>query len=482
MAGVLQFTLGLEAQQFLRNIGLATGGIFSLMGAGKLLSTVMENVGAAISRGGNLVDLSNRTGESVRNLYQLEEAFKSVGVGSDNVAPMLGRLQKALSGVDESGQKTDKLFNAIGLDLDQLKSMDAAKQMEMLAAALSQVDKNSAAGLASKLFGREGAGQFLQITRDINAFKQSFRDSAAAADVFAASAAAFDTIGDTVTTIKMKLGGFWAGVASGAAPAIQAAADFINKLDFVSPGRNFGTFISGVTQAFRDGRLSELIADAFKMGFDSVIGFLPGVFEKLGYLLIKAFETPLVWIQSAMEYALTSATNAFANNPWFRSIVNVLNPAAGAVLASMGDAGGESFQDILARNQEEGVRFDIGLGEFGTADVNADADARISAAKDAFKEKWAQFWGDIEELSKKGTLTSAPSTSGPGVDIELPTGKREKASVSALEKIGLVIGNSRSNDDARETARNTARTNDILSKLPKAIAAALPQQANLVNA
>jgi tetratricopeptide (TPR) repeat protein len=245
MAGVLSFTLGLETSNFLRGLGLASGQIISFSAAVDAASKVMAGMWAAIERGGALQDLSARTGESVGNLYRLQEAFTIAGVGAETVSPMLLRLQKALGGVDENGNKTDAVFARLGLSAKQLSSLQAPEQIQAIASSLAKLDRNEAADIASRLFGRDGAGNILQISGDLESFNQTMRETARTSAVFAKNAALFDQIGDTLQAIKREVGGVYAGLAALAGPKIQAALDFVKSwLQSLSGGNNVGELLS----------------------------------------------------------------------------------------------------------------------------------------------------------------------------------------------------------------------------------------------
>ena len=201
MAGVLQFALGLETSKFVSGADNALARLTSMIGVGKLLTTVFDGVMGAIDRGGALADLSARTGESVGTLYQLEEAFKIVGSSAEAVPGTIRNIQKSLAGVDESGKKTGTLFAAMGLDMEKLKSMDAAKQIETIGIALNKLSKEQATTAATKIGGREGSAALLMAARDAAGYNQSLKDTAGSASVIQRTADAFDRIGDTITTI-----------------------------------------------------------------------------------------------------------------------------------------------------------------------------------------------------------------------------------------------------------------------------------------
>ena len=125
MAGSLDYSLGLATTNFLGGINIARGALAGFIGfatgAGGLIAGVMSQ----ISKGAGLKDLSARTGESVRDLYSLQNAFDIVGVQAANLPTILFTVQKALGGISEGGEPTDVAFRKIGLSMTELKKLDA---------------------------------------------------------------------------------------------------------------------------------------------------------------------------------------------------------------------------------------------------------------------------------------------------------------------------------------------------------------------
>lgn len=463
----MEFTLGLQANQFLNTLGISSGKLLSLASVAQGVEKVFNGVWAAIERGGGLQDLSNRTGANTGALYQLQEAFKNVGVNADSVGPMILKMQRALSGVDETGQKTDKLFTALGLNLDTLRGQDAVAQFEALAGAMGKLDANQSAEVGAKIFGREGTGNIKQIAGDFEAFKSTIAGSAKEAAVFQRTAAAFDKIGDTIGEIKRKLGGLFAGIAEGAAPLIQAFIDF-GAIDFTAIGVKIGTVISAITQAFREGTFSQLLADAFTTGFDIVVALAPGYFAKLGSFLIDAFTPALVFLQAGLEYAIDQAIN----NPKVRRLINTLPGGSVALLAS--DAAGltsgktSSFADIFASRKAEGFKFDFGFGEYGADEIRQTADDLLASGNAKASKAIEALFAKITDLASRAPgLEQSAKKKAATIDLEgaLKKDRSGKIEGTSLEKIGFVFNGGRSgNDFARATENNTRRAAELLGK------------------
>lgn len=471
--GVLSFTLGLEASSFLRGIGLASGQIISLAGVMQGLQAPVRGAWSAIERGGQLTDLSNRTGESVRNIYQLQEAFRVVGISGDAVAPMLLRMQRAMSGIDEAGNRTDDLFAEIGLSFEDLKKMQAPQQIQAIATALAGMPKEEAAGLASRLFGREGFGNIMQIARDMKGFNDSLGGTAGAADVVARTAAAFDQIGDTIAVIKSQVGGMFAGIAEGAAPALQAIMDFVSGIDWVAIGTNIGTVLNGLTQAFKLGELGGLLMDTFRAAFDSMPALAMAGIQKLGVLLLKVIQTPLTYLQAGFDYAI----DQIIANPKVRAILAAATGGSSErTLNALGvGPGGQgmTFGQAWEERKQRGLEFFMPGMDLGGLD--ASANANMTAAVEQFKRSFGGVWERIQELGTSGFKAEmiAPGTGagGGGLNLGGRAGRAGKNEVSEWEKMGYVMrGGTAGSDHAKATADHTRTMTGLMRQSNRLLA------------
>ncbi|MFA5058262.1 MAG: hypothetical protein WC485_09130, partial [Opitutaceae bacterium] len=144
----LEAVLTLQAGQFIngiagvqRSVRSVVTGLAAMAGVGLSLAGVTAGIKKALDMGGNLSDLSARTGASVRDLMTLRQAFEDAGIGADSAGMAINQMQRALSGISASGDKSEKLFKALGLDLEALRGMGAAQQFQTIGTAI--------AGLAS---------------------------------------------------------------------------------------------------------------------------------------------------------------------------------------------------------------------------------------------------------------------------------------------------------------------------------------------
>lgn len=504
-SGILQFSLGLATGGFLSPLNSTMSRLTGFIGGMVSLGAITEGVMSAIERGAALEHLSKRTNTSVADLFKLQRGFKAVGMDADAVGGILFKMQKSLGGVNEYGVDTKSIFHRMGLEIDTLKKMNAPQQLAAIAGALGKLSTTGAASAAGSIFGREGAQQMVQLSRSTGEFAEAMRKAQRDADNMQRNAAGFARLERGLVAIKGKVQSLFAGLAEGLAPSILSIEAMINKMDFTGFGENIGQQLGGImtafTQAFKEGKLSELIGDALQLGFDSLVIFAPGMFEKMGYFLLKAFESPLTQIQAGMEYAMTEAMigpksglRAFLNN--YSKLIPGLN--LGDVLVGKGQ---RSFEDYLKDRKEEGVKFNLFGAETGIGDANTDSNKRLAAATEKFKGKWAGFsakMGDFQsrapnafklsdifgtpaknfkEFQKTGGTKSgvwgpiadymsrAPKpndTVPPPIGKLAPKENHYKPEASNLEKMGFIMGGGRINP-MRQVENLLGK---ILDKLP----------------
>ncbi len=195
--------------------------------------------------GGTLNDLSLRTGESVGSLVILREAFAEAGLGADGVEPFLLKLQNALGGVNEEGNKTSDAFDALGVSSEQLGGLDAIGQIEALQKGFAGIaDQATKVQVARNLFGKSG-GQALSLLGDPQVLDDARKHAGPLAEIMEKNATTFDKLGDIVGSLKLDFQEFFAGALSKIAPEAITIADALDSIDFVGIGEAVGS-LAGV--------------------------------------------------------------------------------------------------------------------------------------------------------------------------------------------------------------------------------------------
>lgn len=442
MAGILQFALGLETSGFLHGIGLSSASILNLSGAMEALRRISAGMWAAVERGAALADLSAATGESAQNLYLLQAGFEAAGLSAEALPGMIRRLQLSLAGVDEQGNKAGDAFATLGLSAKDLARLNAPEQFERLAGALNQLPPEQKVLAASKLFGPAGAQAAAQLAGKAREFAAGMADATQEAEVFGRNAERFNALTGTLSRVRGHISGLFAGLAESLAPVLQNMADWLQGIDLVGMGKDIGTFITALTQTFREGTLSSLVADSFKLAFETVIDFLPAVFETVGAILIRTLEKPILYFQSAFEFAGQKVAEYLKRLPGFNLLLDQHFQA-------------QSFQQIFAENQDAGVRVGFGAG-VSTGEMFADAGARMSEARERFRKRFGEYWAGITDLASRAPVTEEEQKAARRIkpfSLAEPAVKSGREATS-LEKMGFVMGGAGA-DPARDTAAHT---------------------------
>lgn len=142
-----------------RTLGLLGGAI----SVGGIVALGRNLIGAAA----NLDDMAEKTGASVEQLSQLEQQARISGVQIETVETALVRLAKGLNENDEEAKKVTKALSALGLKAEDLRNMDTAEALRVVAGRLNEfADGAGKTALALDLFGRSGA-QVLPFLKDM---------------------------------------------------------------------------------------------------------------------------------------------------------------------------------------------------------------------------------------------------------------------------------------------------------------------------
>lgn len=212
--------------------------------AAAAFAVVVASVKSAIDAGGELQDMMTKTGASGKELLVLGQAFKNAGLAAGDVGGAIGRLQKAMEGLNEDGEPTNEAFGKLKLNLDELIAMDPAAALRKVGAALAGVeDPAQRTAAAMQIFGKSGAN-LLAVFADSGALEQARTQLGGLADTLPANAAAFDAFGDALGAIDVKMTQLGAGLAAELLPNLQEAADGINNLDLTDLGTGLGMIIN----------------------------------------------------------------------------------------------------------------------------------------------------------------------------------------------------------------------------------------------
>jgi hypothetical protein len=320
-----------------------------------------QSFSAAIAIGGQLNDLSARTGESAGNLLILRRAFENAGAGADSVGTTINRLQRAIVEAGQGSKEQAEAFATLGLNIEELKKQTPTEQLQSVAQALSRVSTDSdRTALAMQLLGRSG-GELIPLLRamgvELDVAKAQLGSTP---EVMNKVSQAFDTIGDNLGAIGEKSTEFAAGLLEKLAPALAEITTSIANIDAAGLGQaisgyieatmrwitaslGLGTALQNVQTAI-DGITSGNIGDGFSLMF---LTARDTAFSAINHI-VAAGMAALQTIGNALVqlFSPNSTTMAFINGAFTMLGAN-LAVILSSTLASALEATAQSIPDLF---------------------------------------------------------------------------------------------------------------------------------------
>jgi hypothetical protein len=267
-------------QSGLAGVGRACGSLKSAIGtiAGPLallgvsfeafrsLQGITEGLKGVFEAGLELRTLSRTTGQSVGDLRTLQMAFKETGVSADALPSALRLMQSALGGVNEDGQPTATVFNRLHLSIQQLRGETAVQQLQAIGGALHKLGNQTLeVAAAREIFGRAGA-ELLPVLNDQEAMESLGKGIAGQAAIFQRSAETFSRISLDLESLGHKVRGLFVGMADQIAPVLLPLLDKLKSIDLTPLGEQLGGIVRIVANAFKGGRIGELVGASLQVG------------------------------------------------------------------------------------------------------------------------------------------------------------------------------------------------------------------------
>jgi len=191
MSAVLEFALGLKTSEFLSNLGISAEKVLSFEGVMEGLKFMAEGTWKAIEQGASLEALHKRTGESVADLFKLQNGFEAAGLDSGALGDSVMHLQRALGGINEMGERTPDIFRLMGLNIRSLRQENATQQFLDITAALGKLGPASAAAASAGIFGRGAYSNIIQLSNSTHEFAEGMAGPIKDARIWERDSAAF---------------------------------------------------------------------------------------------------------------------------------------------------------------------------------------------------------------------------------------------------------------------------------------------------
>lgn len=149
-------------------IGVSLGAVFGVSAMTSMVSGIVKATAA-------LDDMAERTGASVEKLSALAQVAAIGGHGTELLETSMIRLAKALGATDEKGKAAREALESIGLNAADLKSLDPADALVVIAKRLEGYrDGMGKTALAMALWGKSGAA-LLPLLKDLATDTSSLR-------------------------------------------------------------------------------------------------------------------------------------------------------------------------------------------------------------------------------------------------------------------------------------------------------------------
>ncbi len=447
-----------------RDINVSFGGVLkttayfhSIMGTVRGLAGAGQQLKDAFDLGGELTDAHEITGVAIDDLAIMRQAYVNAGRGADDFTSDLNRMQKALGGVNEDGDPTNKMFARLRLNVDGLKKLGPAEQFELIRNRIARIeDPTERATVAMGLFGKSGA-RSLAVFRDPRAFGTAAAQVGKQAEILKDNAQTFDAISDAIGASGTKIRGFYVGLASSIAPDLEKVVDDYNAIDLAPLGRRLGRTVA---DAFRGKSVAQGLADLGGMVIRGIGESALALGDAIAASLLKAFASPIAWVQAQIEVLTEKLIRL--RDPSKRSSLTSVRETIAPAADWLGDLGAKIYDSIgrpdlaerkRARNATaiaDRATAAADTGRASTVDevynrIMADGGPRLwiggsaqGRTADQFMQaaldRLAKFYKlGGEGLKNEGRLR-VPGKGGKGIDLDSPadTGARKTPSVDRL--------------------------------------------------
>jgi len=463
-------------------LGISLGGLDVFFKAG---------IVSAFQLGDSLKTLRDRTGASIPFIYDLQKAFKNAGMSGDAVAPVLQSMGRALTGVNADGEPTNKMFQRLGLNVEDLAKLPVEQQFKKITDSIAQLKspaERSAAAVG--IFGRSAAGLTAIIAE--GGLDKLGQNMTGPAKVLAENADTFSAIAVELRKSGEMFKGFFVMIAGKiGAPLLAIMKSFSGGAFLEGVGEKIGTVLGdGLTifaNAIQQGKVFDLLREGFitaimvagdtllkfmSAAIDAVIqmwkegliqngvkalltGFISATQVMGGYLL-KVFQAPIVFLQAGLQMAVEKVIEFFASK--FPNIAEKIGigkdfkaGSFGEIKKGIEEGGGASFfgqtaDEMISAGTEGVKKATEGMTSVATKGAQVFADSLASQGEmiAGTAEQVKKFGDQVESLKTpiEGVKSKAGAVVEEGTFLAPPeagtAGKRStaEAAVSSLQRIG----------------------------------------------
>ncbi|RIL07488.1 MAG: hypothetical protein DCC71_02925 [Proteobacteria bacterium] len=357
----------------IKAVGIGIVGALGAAGVGSVLGTLSRLTREAIESGGNLADLSKRTGLSAERFQELRFAVSQAGGAVAAVDPALVAFGRNLSGLERGTgslatflKKADPEFAAL---LQNAESIDEALGLvaDRMAALTSQEDRLALAQAALGRGGRELVNVLAEGSAGIAEYARQARDAGAVIsnDAIARADELADAVGRVADVMRARFAGAVLDAKGGAAELLETLSDPEKIKAIGDLAADVGELASSLLKlAAAAGRAVEGVRDAFKA-------------RELGH----------AWERDFARFDATLAERAKGGPTLSADQVAGLAPVQTGTRITLG----------AAERKALGIKDPAPAPRFGSTLGNFDPDAGKDAAKSEGRDPLATAVGTIRE-------------------------------------------------------------------------------------
>ena len=392
-------------------------GFGAIKAAAALVSGTFGTFKDALDLGGELSDMSARTGIAVKDLVVLGRAFENAGKSAGDVGGVVNKMQKAIIEAGEGVAKPKMAFETLGISLEEIKKKSPSDQLDLIGKAISGIqDPALKSKTAMDIFGKSGAEMLAFFESGKGGIEGARKELGSFADIMGLNAAQMDTISDQFNAIKNKALEFAAGMLSKLLPAIELVTTALSRIDAAALGASLANVFTGGSNAMK--------------GFSDALAAM-----KLGEFR-TAFD---IAFQSIRLQVADSANSIYAH---FRGAISA---AVEFLTVSMGPGSG-AWSAIVSAAEFVGSKISSSIG---TAIYNLVRDLQIIplGIRQSMFENVQAMETDVSNASNKmkNSMEQIPG------DFILAAGEAEKAYKKAFDSAGKLIETSQMENDLQSS-------------------------------
>lgn len=267
-------------------IGLALGAL-----GASLLS--LKGIKDVIDLGGDLDDLSSKTGIAVKDLVILQEAFRLAGMEGADVGKIVNGLSAKL---DMPTPKILETLKVLGLELEYIQSLPIGERFQVIGEAIGRLtSETERANAAQTLFGKTAGNNLLVVFNNARAFDEARASVGGLADTMNKHAADLAAIGDGFDSIKNKALQFYAALLGPNVDKLKEIAMMITNIDLTSAGNAVGLFIQeasavieNLISGLNNGKFGEVLSNELELAWLNVEPLIISIFDKAADIFLKS--------------------------------------------------------------------------------------------------------------------------------------------------------------------------------------------------